>query len=179
MKRDEPSRCSPEDRSTVARLLGREPSGQFEVAVRTPEGAPVVIRNAPFMDDGTPMPTRYWLVDQKLHEAVSRVESTGGVRLAEADADPELLALSHAVTQPKETRRSRLTTRDPGRTEVSGVPAGASSASTLTWPGTWRVEMTLSAAGQLGSLVCYPTPTCRPTGAERVHLHVGSARVVW
>jgi hypothetical protein len=97
MKRDEPSRCSPEDRSTVARLLGREPSGQFEVAVRTPEGAPIVIRNAPFMDDGTPMPTRYWLVDQKLHEAVSRVESTGGVRRAEAETDPELLAMSHAA----------------------------------------------------------------------------------
>jgi hypothetical protein len=159
MKRDEPSRCSPEDRSTVARLLGREPSGQFEVAVRTPEGAPIVIRNAPFMDDGTPMPTRYWLVDQK--------------------PTPSFSLCRMRLTQQKETRRSLPTTKDPGRTEVSGAPAGASSASTPTWPGTWREEMILSAAGQLISWVCYPTPTCQPTGAERVYLHVGSARVVW
>ena len=96
MNRDDESRRS-EDFRTVARLLGREPSGQFEVAVRAPGGAPVVIRNAPFMDDGTPMPTRYWLVDPKLHEAVSRIESTGGVRRAEAEIDPELLARAHAA----------------------------------------------------------------------------------
>ena len=96
MNRDDESRQS-EDFRTVARLLGREPNGQFEVAVRAPGGAPVVIRNAPFMDDGTPMPTRYWLVDPKLHEAVSRIESTGGVRRAEAEIDPELLARAHAA----------------------------------------------------------------------------------
>jgi hypothetical protein len=96
MERDEPSLRQSEDRTTVARLLGREPNGQFEVAVRAPDGAPVVIRNAPFLDDGTPMPTRYWLVDRRLCEAVSRVESTGGVRRAESEVDPELLASAHA-----------------------------------------------------------------------------------
>ena len=34
------------------------------------------------------MPTRYWLVDPTLREAVSRLESTGGVRRAEAEVDP-------------------------------------------------------------------------------------------
>jgi hypothetical protein len=40
-------------------LLGREPLGTFEVVVRSPDGAPVVLRNVPLLDDGTPMPTRY------------------------------------------------------------------------------------------------------------------------
>jgi uncharacterized protein len=83
------------DREAVARLLGREPRGRFEVTARNEDGSPVVIRNAPLLDDGTPMPTRYWLVDRKLVEAVSRIESAGGVRQAEAQVDPEELARAH------------------------------------------------------------------------------------
>ena len=33
--------------------------------MRGAHGDPVVIRNAPLLDDGTPMPTRYWLVDPR------------------------------------------------------------------------------------------------------------------
>ena len=54
------------------------------MVVRGEDGGPAVIANAPFLFDGTPMPTRYWLVDPDLREAVSRLESTGGVRQAEA-----------------------------------------------------------------------------------------------
>jgi hypothetical protein len=86
---------SPDDLATVTRLLGRPPAGPFTVAVRRPDGTPSVIENAPFLADGTPMPTRYWLVDAGLREAVSRLESTGGVRQAEADVDPVLLAQAH------------------------------------------------------------------------------------
>ena len=50
------------DREQVARLLGRPPRGSFTVVVRDGSGVPVVIRNGPHLDDGTPMPTRYWLV---------------------------------------------------------------------------------------------------------------------
>ena len=50
------------DRDRVRELLGREPAGAFEIVVRDDVGDPVVIRNAPLLDDGTPMPTRYWLV---------------------------------------------------------------------------------------------------------------------
>ena len=70
------------------RLLVAEPDGAG--------GAPVVIRNAPLLRDGTPMPTRYWLVDRDLGVAVSRLESTGGVRAAEAAVDPAELAGAHA-----------------------------------------------------------------------------------
>ena len=40
-------------------------------------GDPVVIRNDPLLDDGTPMPTRYWLVDRRLRLAIDRLESGG------------------------------------------------------------------------------------------------------
>ncbi len=56
---------------------------------------PAVIANAPFLRDRTPMPTRYWLVDPDLRLAVSRLESSGGVREAESVVDPDRLLQAH------------------------------------------------------------------------------------
>ncbi len=84
------------DFEAVSALLGRAPQGAFEVVVRDTAGRPVVILNAPFLDDGTPMPTRYWLVGRPEREMVSRLESTGGVRESEAAVDPFELASAHA-----------------------------------------------------------------------------------
>jgi hypothetical protein len=72
------------------------PSGAFSVVLRDGDGQPVVIENAPLLDDGTPMPTRFWLVDAGLREAVSRLEAAGGVRQAEAALAPEAVAEAHA-----------------------------------------------------------------------------------
>ncbi len=80
----------------MARLLGRKPEGRFAVAVRRADGSPVVIENAPFLDDGRPMPTRYWLVDAVLRDAVSRLESEGGVRRAAAELDEHEVSAAHA-----------------------------------------------------------------------------------
>ncbi len=87
--------CGSRDTEMVAAMLGREPSGGFEVVVRDGSGAPVVIRNDPLLRDGRPMPTRYWLVDERLRSAVARLESEGGVRAAEAAVDPAELAAAH------------------------------------------------------------------------------------
>lgn len=84
------------DRAAVAELLGRAPESEFEVVVRSPSGAPVVIRNAPFLRDGRPMPTRYWLVGDRERVLVGRLESAGGVRRAEAAVDLDELAAAHA-----------------------------------------------------------------------------------
>ena len=46
------------------------------------------------------MPTRYWLVDPELREAVSRLEADGGVRRAEAEVDP-----GGALRRPRALRR--------------------------------------------------------------------------
>jgi len=63
--------------------------------VRDAAGVPVVIRNAPLLDDGTPMPTRYWLVGPDASLAVSRLEAAGGVRAAEAELDADEIADAH------------------------------------------------------------------------------------
>jgi hypothetical protein len=83
------------DHDAVTALLGRRPLAEFDVVVRAPDGSPVVIRNAPLLDDGTPMPTRYWLVGAAERDAVSRLEAEGGVRTAEADVEPDALANAH------------------------------------------------------------------------------------
>jgi hypothetical protein len=83
------------DFEVLTRLLGRVPRAGFEVVVRNPQGDPVVIRNAPLLDDGTPMPTRYWLVDRELNREVARLEAAGGVRAAEAAVDPAELTATH------------------------------------------------------------------------------------
>ena len=85
----------PTDHEAVEALLGRAPLGEFEVVVRDGRGGPVVIRNAPLLDDGTPMPTRFWLVGAVERVEVGRLESEGGVRRAEAAVDPAALAAAH------------------------------------------------------------------------------------
>jgi hypothetical protein len=65
------------------------------VVARDAAGVPTVIRNAPILDDGTPMPTRYWLVGRQMTAAVSRLEAAGGVRQAEAAVPADAIATAH------------------------------------------------------------------------------------
>jgi len=83
------------DRERVRQLLGRRPRGAFEIVVRGANGDPLVLRNAPLLEDGTPMPTRYWLLASPIHDEISRLEAAGGVRAAEREIDPEQLAETH------------------------------------------------------------------------------------
>lgn len=86
-----------DDRARVQELIGRPPQGSFDVVVRDAHDDPVVLRNAPFLDDGTPMPTRYYLVGADIVRAVSRIEAAGGVRSAEADLDPADIRAAHVA----------------------------------------------------------------------------------
>jgi uncharacterized protein len=85
-----------DDRERVEQLLGRPPAGAFDVVVRDETGDPVVIRNAPLLNDGRPMPTRYWLVGETARRGVDRLESEGGVRRAAAEVDAAELAAAHS-----------------------------------------------------------------------------------
>jgi hypothetical protein len=87
---------TPADRATVAALLGREPIGHFTVVLRRGDGTPMVIANEPLLLDGTPMPTRYWLVDPALRARIGQLEADGGVKDAQRAVDPEALAAAHA-----------------------------------------------------------------------------------
>ena len=80
---------------SVAELLGHTPRGAYVIVVRDGAGEPVVIRNEPLLFDGTPMPTRYWLVGSAPRLLVDRLEAAGGVRRAEAEVDPDELQSAH------------------------------------------------------------------------------------
>jgi hypothetical protein len=85
----------PDELAAVAALLGRVPRGPVEVVCFDEQGGPVVIRNAPVLDDGTPMPTRFWLVGKRARLAIDRLEAAGGVGAAEAAVDAEELEQAH------------------------------------------------------------------------------------
>ncbi|MEI7746663.1 MAG: DUF501 domain-containing protein, partial [Actinomycetota bacterium] len=55
------------DREQIVEMIGRPLRGSCRVVVRNLAGAPVVIENEPLLDDGTPMPTLFWLVDPTLN----------------------------------------------------------------------------------------------------------------
>lgn len=95
-----------DDRVIVAQLLGRQPLGNFEVAVRDSTGVPAVIQNAPQLHDGRPMPTRHWLLDPLLSRLVGRLESVGGVDRAEAAVGLFAIDSIHAAARAERHRAS-------------------------------------------------------------------------
>jgi uncharacterized protein len=107
------------DVAALTALLGRAPRAEFEVVVRSALGAPVVVRNEPFTVDGTPMPTRYWLVDTDLGVAVSRLEAAGGVREAQREVDPVALQATHDTYAAE--RDAAIDPEHPGPRPSGGV----------------------------------------------------------
>jgi uncharacterized protein len=104
-----------DDRSLVARQLGREPRAFLRVAVRCPYGCPAVTEQAPIDEHGKPFPTTYWLTCCHCVAAVSRVEARGGVeRWTEATrGDPQL---AESLERANEQQRA-----------VTGLGIGGSS----------------------------------------------------
>jgi hypothetical protein len=89
-----------DDRGVLAVQIGRPVRSPGEVVVRCHLGLPVVSRVPPFLEDGTPFPTTYWLSCPLAVRRIGRIESTGGVVEMErrAAADPEFgdrLAAAH------------------------------------------------------------------------------------
>jgi hypothetical protein len=103
----------------VSELLGRRPQGDYDIAVVRPDGSPVVLINAPFLYSGRPMPTRYWLVDPILGKAIGRLESTGGVKAAEAAVGPENLRRAHDAYRAE--RDALIRTDHEGPVPTGGV----------------------------------------------------------
>lgn len=113
------------DRDRVAVQLGREPRGEFEVVVRRSDGDPAVLRNAPLLPDGTPMPTLYWLCDPALRAAIGTIESEGGVDRAEAEIGLEVVDVVHAAYAAERDDELRDATGGPVPTGgVGGTRVG-------------------------------------------------------
>jgi len=80
------------DYDAVARQLGRGPR-PFRVAARCPFGLPSVIEN----ERRREMPTSFWVTCPSLVAAISRLESTGGVREAREAVGESVVEGIHAV----------------------------------------------------------------------------------
>jgi uncharacterized protein len=106
------------DIERVTELLGREPVGRFRVVVRDDAGWPVVIENDPWLGNGRPMPTQFWLVGRSANAAISRLESAGGVRRAEQELDPTDVAKAH---RDAELERQSLMDNREGPRPTGGV----------------------------------------------------------
>ena len=110
--------ASPDDVAAVERYLGRPLAGRCAVVVRRLDGRPVVIENEPHLRDGTPMPTLFWLVDPELHDAVSRIEGSGGVHRFEELVESDALRSTH---DDYAERRRLATVRTDGAQPSGGV----------------------------------------------------------
>jgi hypothetical protein len=88
---------------------------------------PVVIAVPPHLDDGTPFPTRYWLTCPLAARRIGRLESSGGVKAAEARlaADADLAARHDAAMERYAAERDALIDDSIERPRPSGGIAGA------------------------------------------------------
>ncbi|MFD3506035.1 DUF501 domain-containing protein [Nocardia sp. NPDC058666] len=107
------------DLEIIAKQLGREPRGVLEVAYRTPDGLPAVVKTAPRLPDGTPFPTLYYLTDPRLTAEASRQESAGVMRdmTERLAADPELAAAYRRAHESYLAERNEIESLD---TDFSG-----------------------------------------------------------
>src|SRR2546425_13183034 len=96
--------ASAADVEAVRARLGRRALADFEVGVRDDDGLPVVVRNAPFLADGTPMPTRYWLRDPPLRPRNGPARAARRVRGAQGGARPRR---PRDAPQPRRSRTRR------------------------------------------------------------------------
>lgn len=109
----------PTDLEVVTELLGRPPMGSFGVALRRDDGSPVVLVNEPLLDNGTPMPTRYWLCDRALNRAIGRIESEGAVDEIERLLPTETIAAIHRAAAAE--RDARIPSDHTGPRPSGGV----------------------------------------------------------
>ena len=101
---------SENDLATVEKQLGREPRGVLEISYRTPDGQPAVVKTSPRLPDGTPFPTLFYLTDQRLTAACSRLESAGVMREMQARLadDTELAAAYKAAGESYLAERDEI-----------------------------------------------------------------------
>ncbi len=116
-----------DDRSVVELQIGRPPRSLVEVGARCHLGLPTVIDVPPILDDGTPFPTTHWLTCPLALLRVSRLESEGGVRDADAliASDPVAAEAFGVAMDRYRVRRDSLIPADWDGPRPSGGVAGS------------------------------------------------------
>jgi uncharacterized protein len=115
-----------DDRSVVARQLGRSPRAFRRVAARCPFGAPAVTEQEPYDGAGEPFPTTYYLTCPHLVASVSRLEAAGGVERwsTRAANDADLADSLERATERQRTLRERLAAGRRGRDGGTSLSLG-------------------------------------------------------
>jgi hypothetical protein len=110
----------------ISEQLGRPPRALRGVAHRCPCRLPDVVQTAPWLADGTPFPTLFYLTCPRAVAAVSRLESAGMMREMQQRlaTDPELRAAQEAAHRDYLARRTAAAVA----AGVEPLPAGMQSA---------------------------------------------------
>ena len=116
-----------DDCAVVATQLGRVPRSVVEVVARCHLGLPTVIAMPPYLDDGTPFPTRYWLVCPLAVKRIARLESRGGVKAADAriSSDPSFASRYSAAMERYARERDALIGDDASTHRPAGGVGGS------------------------------------------------------
>jgi hypothetical protein len=116
-----------DDRSVVALQIGRPPRSDVTVGTRCHLGMPVAIHVPPILDDGTPFPTTHWLTCPLAQLRISRLESRGGVKDADAliASDPVFASAFSAAMERYRRHRDALIPLDWDGPRPSGGVAGS------------------------------------------------------
>ncbi len=113
-----------DDGPIIERQLGRPPRGVRRVAVRCPYGAPAVVEQRSYLEDGRPFPTTYYLTCPSAVAAIGALENAGGVgryeRLVTDDAEA---AASYAwgASRQRELRHAAAAMADDGASLRLGI----------------------------------------------------------
>jgi hypothetical protein len=113
-----------DDHAVVELQIGRPPRSEVTVGSRCHLGMPIVIDVPPILDDGTPFPTTHWLTCPLALLRISRLESHGGVRDADARiaSDPVLSeAFGVAMERYRLNRDSLIPSEWEGPRPTGGI----------------------------------------------------------
>lgn len=102
-------KISAKDRAAVEAQLGRPIRGAAKVAHRCPCGLPDVVETAPYLPDGSPFPTLYYLTCPKASSVIGTLEERGRMREMQARlaTEPELAVRYQAAHEDYRARRDR------------------------------------------------------------------------
>ena len=113
-----------DDLAILERQLGRAPRGVRRVAARCPHGAPAVVEQEPYLEDGEPFPTTYYLTCPSAVAAVGALEAVGGVDRYErlvAAGGPAAASYAWGAARQRQLRRPAALMADGGASLDLGI----------------------------------------------------------
>jgi hypothetical protein len=113
-----------DDLAVIEGQLGRPPRGVVGVAARCPFGAPAVVRQAAYLEDGEPFPTTYYLTCRSAVARLGALEDEGGVERYQrlVASDPQAArSFAWGARRQRELRRPSPCMLDRGRSLSLGI----------------------------------------------------------